>query len=127
MFYRSQFLYDEQNSIRSSKSSSNYNFVQIMRNCMLFYLQLFVGELMSYLFLCMFAYSDVQHFAAAQLFSFLCCALLFCLSSFCVFVYPMLPVSLDCPFLIAPTFFSNVYLLIELFMKSKPFAHLKGI
>jgi len=68
MFYRSQFLYDEQNSIRSSKSSSNYNFVQIMRNCMLFYLQLFVGELMSYLFLCMFAYSDVQHFCCCSTF-----------------------------------------------------------
>jgi hypothetical protein len=26
-------------------------------------------------------------------------------------VYPMLPVSLDCPFLIAPSAFSNVYLL----------------
>jgi hypothetical protein len=25
-------------------------------------------------------------------------------------VYPMLPVSLDCPFLIAPLVFSNVYL-----------------
>jgi len=25
-------------------------------------------------------------------------------------VYPMLPVSLDCPFLIAPSVFSNVYL-----------------
>ena len=27
-------------------------------------------------------------------------------------VYPMLPVSLDCPFLIAPSIFSNVYLLV---------------
>ena len=26
------------------------------------------------------------------------------------FVYPMLPVSLDCPFLIAPSVFSHVYL-----------------
>jgi hypothetical protein len=26
------------------------------------------------------------------------------------FVYSMMPVSLDCPFLIAPTVFSNVYL-----------------
>jgi len=32
---------------------------------------------------------------------------------FCLFhpVYPTLPVSLDCPFLIAPSVFSNVYLL----------------
>jgi hypothetical protein len=34
---------------------------------------------------------------------------LFCLSSFCV-LYPMLPVSLDCPFLVTPSVFSNVYL-----------------
>jgi hypothetical protein len=58
------------------------------------------------------------------------CCVLFCLSSsfllyivvsntYCVVfcfvclhlvVYPMLPVSLDCPFLIAPLVFSNVYL-----------------
>ena len=39
-------------------------------------------------------------------FSFLCCA--FC--SVCLRpVYPTLPVSLDCPFLIAPSVFSNVY------------------
>ena len=30
-------------------------------------------------------------------------------------VYPMLPISLDCPFLIAPSVFSNVYLIIELY------------
>ena len=34
---------------------------------------------------------------------------LFCFSSSCL-VYPMLPVSLDCPFLIAPSVFLNVYL-----------------
>jgi hypothetical protein len=36
----------------------------------------------------------------------LCCALLVCLR----LVYPLLPVSLDCPFSIAPSVFSNVYL-----------------
>jgi hypothetical protein len=52
------------------------------------YLQLFVGGLISYLrYLCLFAYSDIQHI--------LCCV--FVLFSF-VFVYPMLPVSLDCKF-----------------------------
>jgi len=53
---------------------------------------------MSYLrHLRLFAYSDVQHI--------LCCGFdLFLLR----FVYPMLPVSLDCPFLIAPSVFSNV-------------------
>jgi len=42
---------------------------------------------------CLLAYSGVQ-----------CIVLCFC------FVCPMLPVSLDCPFLIAPWEFSNVYL-----------------
>ena len=55
-----------------------------------------------------------------------CVVCLFCLSWSCVpyvvlcvcfvclgLVYPMLPVSLDCcPFLIAPSVFSNVYLLV---------------
>jgi hypothetical protein len=48
---------------------------------------------MSYLrYLCLFAYCGVQH-------------ILRCFSS------SMLPVSLDCPFLIAPSVFSNVYFL----------------
>jgi hypothetical protein len=51
---------------------------------------------MSYLrYLCLFAHSNVQHI--------LCCV-------FLRLVYPMLPVSLDCPFLIFPSVFSNVYL-----------------
>ena len=55
-----------------------------------------VGGIMSYLrYLCLFAYSGVQHI--------LCCV-------FLRLVYPMLPVSLDCPFLISPSVFSNVYL-----------------
>ena len=37
------------------------------------------------------------------------CLFLFC---FLRLVYPMLPVFLDCPFMIAPTVFFNVYLLI---------------
>jgi len=36
-----------------------------------------------------------------------CVVFLFCFSSFCL---PMLPVSLDCPFLIAPSVFYSVYL-----------------
>ena len=53
---------------------------------------------MSYLrYLCLLTYSGVQHI--------LCCVFL------CI-VYPMLLVSLDCPFLIAPLVFSNVYLLL---------------
>ena len=56
---------------------------------------------MSYLrYLCLFVHSGVQHI--------LCCVFVF----YCLrLVYPMLPVSLDCPFLIAPSVFSNVYLL----------------
>ena len=80
------------------------------------YLQLFVGGLMSYLecsvrlylqlfvtgrmsclrCLCLFAYSGVQHI--------LCCV-------FALFFFVLLPVSQDCPFLIAPSVFSNVCLL----------------
>ena len=61
--------------------------------------RLFVGELVSYLrYLCLFAYGGVQHMLFV-LFVFILC-----------FVCPMLPVSLDCPFLIAPSVFSNVYL-----------------
>ena len=55
------------------------------------YLQLFVGGLMSYLrYLCLFTYSGVQHI--------LCCVFVFLR-----LVYTMLPVSLDCPCLIAPS------------------------
>ena len=60
------------------------------------YLQLFVGDLLSYLrYLCLFAYSGVQHI--------LC-------SDFVLFFFILLPVSLDCPFLLANSAFSNVYL-----------------
>ena len=51
---------------------------------------------MSYLrYLCLLTYSGVQHI--------LCCV-------FLRIVYPMLPISLDCPFFIAPSVFTNVYL-----------------
>jgi hypothetical protein len=52
----------------------------------------------------------------ANLFSFLCCVLfiLFCLSSFCVWC-PMLPVYLDCSFLIVPSVsLTFIYLDIEI-------------
>ena len=52
---------------------------------------------MSYLcYLCSYEYSSVQHT--------LCCVFVFL-----GLVYPMLPVSLESPFLIAPSVFSNVY------------------
>ena len=63
------------------------------------YIQLFVGGLISYLsYLCLFAYSGVQHI--------LCC--IFCFV-FLRLVWSMLPVSLGCPFLIASSVFSNIY------------------
>jgi hypothetical protein len=50
---------------------------------------------MSYLrYLRLFVNSGVQH--------------IFCFVFLCL-VYPMLPVSLDCPFLIAPSVFFNIY------------------
>ena len=83
------------------------------------YLQMFVGGLVSYLrYFCFFAYSGVQ--------DILCCVFLLYLSSSCFlyivvsntycilfllcFFSSWLPVSLDCPFLIAPSIYSNVYL-----------------
>ena len=60
------------------------------------YLQLFVEWLISYLCcLCLFAHSGIQHI--------LCCV--FVLFVFVMYlVCPMLPGSLDCPFLIAPRY-----------------------
>jgi hypothetical protein len=49
----------------------------------------------------------------AHLFMFPLLCFLFCLSSFCV-LCPMLPVSLDCSFSIAPSIFSDVYLPVSL-------------
>ena len=61
------------------------------------YLQLYVGGRMSYLrSLCLFTYSGVQHIV--------CCV-------FVLFSSSGVPrVSLNCPFLIVPSVFSNVYL-----------------
>ena len=60
---------------------------------------------MSYLrYLCLLVHSGVQHM--------LCCVFLH-------IVYPALPVSLDCPFLIAPSVFPNVYFQIQMYLKRK--------
>ena len=68
-----------------------------MRCSVCLYLQLFVGELVSYLgYLCLLPFICIQNI--------LCCVLVFLR-----LVYPMLPVSLDCPLLIAPSISSNVY------------------
>ena len=55
-----------------------------------------------YTSMCVFTHSGVQH---------ILCSVVFCFSSSCVPV--MLPVSLDCQFLIAPSVFSNIYLSTE--------------
>jgi hypothetical protein len=64
-----------------------------------------VGGRVSYLcYLCLFVYGGNQHILR-YVFVFY----------FLRLVYPMLPVSLDCPFLIGSSVFSNVYQLICLF------------
>jgi hypothetical protein len=60
---------------------------------------LFVGGPMSYLrHMCLFAHSGVQHILCSA-FCFVCLRL----------VCPILPVSLDCPFSIASSVFSNLF------------------
>ena len=62
------------------------------------YPQLFVEGRMSYLrYVCLFTYSGVQH-------------ILYCV--FLRLVYSMLALSLDCPFLITPSVFTDVCLII---------------
>ena len=62
---------------------------------------------MSYLcYLCLFAQSGIQHI--------LCCVFVLFF-----FVLSMLSVSLDYPFLIAPSVFSNVYLTIKVSASSE--------
>jgi hypothetical protein len=73
-----------------------YDFL-IKRCSVRLYLQLFVAKLKSYLrYLCLFGYSGVHHI----LFCVFCFA---CLRLVC----SILSVSLDCPFLIAPSIYSN--------------------
>jgi len=67
---------------------------------------------MSYLrFICLFGYSGVQY-------------ILYCV--FLRLVYHMSPVSLDCPFFIVPSIFSNIYLrhTLELYIKVHKYLYL---
>ena len=59
-------------------------------------------------FLCMFVHSDVQHSTVAPLFCFLHCIFALFIFVMCL-VYPMLAVSLDCTYCIAPSVVANVY------------------
>ena len=73
-------------------------FCVVMSVTVFLYLLLFVRVVMSYLrYLCLIVYSGVLHI--------LCCV--FCFVCFCL-VYPMLSVSLDCPFLISFSVSCNV-------------------
>ena len=80
------------------------------------FMKIWLGFLSEYVMVCFFF--DVQWIASYVICVCLrivvsntyCVVFLFCLSSSCV-PYPMLPVSIYCPFLIAPSVFSNVYLL----------------
>jgi hypothetical protein len=65
-------------------------------------MSVFTSSCLSYLcYLCLFAHSGVQHI--------LCCVFVLVFFVLCL-VYLMLPFSLDCPFLIGSSVFSNVYL-----------------
>jgi hypothetical protein len=67
-----------------------------VRDCMTVGLYLIVGGLMSYLrYLCLFAYSSVQHILYCVLLCFVCLRL----------VCPMSPVSLDSPFVFPLRYF----------------------
>jgi hypothetical protein len=76
----------------------------------------FVEGLMSYLrlFFCVCLYIVVSTtYCAFALFAFvfyLVYPIFYLVYPIFYLVYPILPVSLDCPFLIVPSFFSNVYL-----------------
>ena len=82
------------------------------------YLQMFIGGLISYLrYLCLFVYSGVKHILCCVFdFPFVLCTLCYQFLWIVHFLFPlrlvysMLPVSLDSPFLISPSVFSNVYL-----------------
>jgi len=64
---------------------------------------------MSYLrYLCLLAYSVFQNIWCCVFFIFVVALFVFILC----FVYPVLTISQDCPFLIAPSVFSNVYLVM---------------
>ena len=84
--------------VLSGKVKSSVTITTWKRYSLCIYLELFVGGRMLYLrYLCFIAYSSVQYI--------LCCCF-----DFLRLVYHVLPISLDCLFLIAPSVFSNVYL-----------------
>ena len=110
--------------LKHSQKKGKYPFV--LSVTVIFVGNICQSQLMSFLrYLCLFAYSSVQHILCCVFALFfvvlctLCCQFLWIVHfwlpfryflTFIYLMYPMLPVSLDCPFLIAPSVFSNVYL-----------------
>ena len=85
--------------LRSEFRDIRYD-IRIKRCSVRLYLKLFVGGLMSYLcYLCLLAYSGVQHI--------LCCVVFFCLSSS---VYPCVASFSEMSIFDCPLVFSTVYL-----------------
>ena len=67
-----------------------------------------------YVFVCLYLVSCVPNIASVSVLSLSCvlcsqCCQCLCIVFVLLLVFPMLPVSLDCPFLIAPLVFSNIY------------------
>jgi len=91
-------------------SLSSNTLVFLCEKTMLPDLTIWVTQRVSYFLRAPELTSDFVWVRDAHPFSFLCCFYCFCLSSFQV-LRPMLPVSLDCPFLITLSVFSTVYLL----------------
>ena len=96
-------FYTEHNSEVQFRQVSLYFYCMFI--CKSLYHQLFVGGRMSHLhYLCLFVYSGVNTFCVLFLFCFL--RLVVSVTSFSGLSF------YDCPFMIAPTVFFNVYLLI---------------
>ena len=73
-------------------------FLSCINGCSLISIAVVFNRYVIVMCLCVFVHSGLQHI--------LCCVFSIVLLRL---VYPMLPVSLDCPFLIVPSVFSNVY------------------
>ena len=88
----------------NSKSSTHARYLRFnIRSKVRLWVFCFISVCLDYLpfHFPVFAHCGVQHI--------LCYFFVLVVFVLC-FVYPMLPVSLDCPFSIAPSVFSNVYL-----------------
>ena len=62
----------------------------------------------------LFSFFSIFFFAESALLIFLVFCVVFCMSLSCVLCAQFFPVARDCPFLIAPSVFSNVYIALVL-------------